>query len=102
MAIVERGNVVLEVSDDDIQRYIDKGYNLTDGHGTVIIKAIPNQVGELQSLVLKQEQEIEELKKLLEEYKSNIVKTSENDYIETENDYIEQKSKRGRPKKVKQ
>lgn len=73
MAIVERGNVVLEVADDDVDRYINKGYSLTDGHGNVLRRAIPRDVGELQHLVVKYEAEIKELKKQLEEQTASVV-----------------------------
>ena len=99
MAIVERGNVVLEVSDDDIQRYIDKGFNLTDGHGHILQEAIPNDIGALQKLVVTQKNEIDELKRQIEKYKSNLVIPLQNDEIEIIDDQIEQKPKRGRRKK---
>lgn len=90
MAIVERGNAVLEIADDDVQRYIDKGFSLTDGHGNIIQRAIPNNVGELQRLVIKQQQEIDQLKAKIKEFTT---------IPEEPEVVIEPKPKRGRRKK---
>ena len=67
MAVVERYNVVLRIADSDIQRYLDKGYSLTDGHGNIIKQTIPNDIGELKQLVVKQQNEIAELKAKIKE-----------------------------------
>lgn len=67
MAIVERGNVVLEVADDDIQRYLDKGYNVTDGKGSILKQTLVLSTGELHQIIAKKDAEIAELKKQIEE-----------------------------------
>lgn len=41
MAYVRRANVVLEVPEDDVERYLDKGYTHIDEKGNVLEKAIP-------------------------------------------------------------
>lgn len=61
MAHVQRANVFLTVPDDEIQRYIDKGYNVVDEYGNIIKQALPNNVGDLQILVVKYEKRIKEL-----------------------------------------
>lgn len=86
MAIVERGNVVLEIADDDITRYLNKGYSVTDGKGNIVKQAIPKDIGELQRLVIKYEQEVKELRAELEALKS---KTAE-----SESNTVEEKPKR--------
>ena len=96
MTIVERGNVVLRIDDEDVQRYLDKGYNVTDGHGHILQRAMPQDVGELQQLVVKYEKEIAELKaKLAESVIAPKEKVTES-VVETV------KPKRGRPKKVEE
>lgn len=67
MAIVERGNVVLEVADDDIQRYLDKGYSVTDGKGTILQQTLALSTGELHQIIAKKDAEIAELKKQIKE-----------------------------------
>lgn len=67
MAIVERGNVVLEIADDDIQRYLDKGYSVTDGKGTVLQQTLVLSTGELHQIIAKKDAEIAELKKQIKE-----------------------------------
>ena len=62
MAIVERGNVVLEIADDDIQRYLDKGYSVTDGKGTILQRTTNMSVGELNKVIAEKDAEILQLK----------------------------------------
>lgn len=62
MAIVERSNVVLEIADDDIQRYLDKGYNVTDGKGTILQRTPNMSVGELHKVIAEKDAEILQLK----------------------------------------
>lgn len=62
MPLVQKLNVVLEVSDAQLERYIDKGYDVIDDNGQVIKEAIPNDLNKLQITVVKQKQEIAALK----------------------------------------
>ena len=63
MPLVQKLNVVLEVSDAQLERYIDKGYDvIDDDNGQVIKEAIPNDLNKLQITVVKQKQEIAALK----------------------------------------
>ena len=82
MAIVERGNVVLRIADDDIQRYLDKGYSVTDGHGNVLKQAIPNDIGELHRLVIKQQSEIESLNAKIKELTEKSFKPKKSKKVE--------------------
>lgn len=58
---VERGNVILRVPEDDVQRYYDQGFNLLDDNGNVIKKSLPNDVGTLQKAFINHTKKIEEL-----------------------------------------
>ena len=61
MARVERGNVVLQVKDFEIQHYLNLGYNLTDEAGNILQESIPTNVGELQKAYLEHTKKIAEL-----------------------------------------
>lgn len=61
MVRVERGNVVLRVDEADIQYYLNQGYNLTDETGTILQRAIPTNLGELQTYYVKSTEKIAEL-----------------------------------------
>lgn len=66
---VERGNVVLEIPEDYVQRYIDRGFNLLDKNGKVIKASIPNDVGTLQKAFVEHTEEIKKLKAELAQLK---------------------------------
>lgn len=59
---VQRANVVLEISESLVDRYIDQGYNVIDAEGNVIKASIPKDVGTLQKAYVDHLQEIEKLK----------------------------------------
>lgn len=61
MARVERGNVVLQVKDYEVQHYLNLGYNLTDEAGNILKKSIPTNIGELQTAYLEHTKKIAEL-----------------------------------------
>jgi len=69
MVKVGRANVVLDVNDVDVQHYIDKGYNLLDDDGNVVIEAVPKDLNTLQKAFVEKTKEIEMLKKQLEDLK---------------------------------
>ena len=58
---IERGNVVLRVPEENVQRYIDQGYSLVDANGNVIKQSIPNDVGTLQRAFVEHTKQIEKL-----------------------------------------
>ena len=65
MARVERGNVVLHIADNEVQHYLQLGYNLTDESGNVISSAIPSNLGVLQKYYVEHTEKIEELEKTI-------------------------------------
>lgn len=67
---VERGNVVLRVPDDDVQRYIDNGYNLIDDNGNVLQSSVPKDLGTLQRAYEEQTARVKELESEIEKLKS--------------------------------
>lgn len=81
MARVERGNVVLHINDDEVERYLRMGFNLTNAVGNVITNAVPHDTTALQKAYIESQQKIEELEdtvaKLtaeLDTYKSKAVR----------------------------
>jgi microcompartment protein CcmL/EutN len=74
MIKVRNGNVILEVEgdEDNVQRYLDKGFSIVDPVTEQVIKeAIPNTVNELKVLVIKQKNRIAELEAELSELKNS-------------------------------
>lgn len=61
MARVQRGNVVLDVKEYEVQRYLQLGYDLTSPDGKVIKSAIPTDYATLQKLYLENTAKIAEL-----------------------------------------
>jgi len=61
MARVQRGNVVLNVPEDEVQRYLQLGYNLTSPDGKILQAAIPNDFGTLQKAYVDNMARIAEL-----------------------------------------
>ena len=65
MARVQRGNVVLNVEDFEVRRYLELGYNLTDISGKVLKEAIPHDFSTLQKCYLEQTAKISELEDVI-------------------------------------
>lgn len=62
MARVQRGNVVLRVSDTEVNKYMAKGFSLIDEAGRVIKQSVPTELGQLQRAYSEQAAIIEALK----------------------------------------
>ena len=58
---VQRGNVVLRVEENEVQRYLNLGYDLTSPSGMVLKSAIPNDLGTLQQAYIDHQARISEL-----------------------------------------
>ena len=66
MLYAERGNRVKQISEQDIQKYVEQGYVITDGRGTVIKETVPTDLSALKLEYNKHIAEIESLKKAIE------------------------------------
>ena len=64
---VERGNVVLKVEENEVQRYLNLGYNVTNDRGEIIQASIPSNLGELQLAYVENQKRIEELEYLVDQ-----------------------------------
>lgn len=67
---VERGNTVLRISKDDVQRYLDQGYNLIDSNGNVLKASVPRDLGTLQKAYVDHTNKIKELEEEIAKLKS--------------------------------
>lgn len=70
--MVQKANKVLEIPEDRLQEFIEKGYNQIDDMGNIIKEAIPTDIGMLRikflehtRLISKYETEIAQLKNQL-------------------------------------
>lgn len=64
-AFVKRANVLLEVEDFEVDRYIDLGYNLVTENGQVLKRCIPSDLGTLKQAYINHSSKIKELEKEL-------------------------------------
>lgn len=48
MAEVQRGNVFLTIQEDEIEKYMAKGFSVVDKFGNVIRQSIPTELNQLQ------------------------------------------------------
>jgi regulator of replication initiation timing len=75
MAFVQRANVILEIADDDVQYYYQKGYNQIDEKtGKVILEAIPTDISVLRAKYMEHLKEIKELQAENEDLKKQLKK----------------------------
>lgn len=65
MVRIERGNVVLKVQEEEVQRYLLLGYNVTDDEGNIVKSSIPHDVGTLQRFYVEHKKRIEELESIV-------------------------------------
>lgn len=42
MVKIQRANTVLDIEDEDVERYVNLGYNVIDNRGNILREAIPN------------------------------------------------------------
>ena len=62
MNIVQRANVVLEVRNEEVDKYLARGFKLLNENGEVIRSATPNDLATFKEAYFRQQTEIEELK----------------------------------------
>lgn len=74
--MVQRDNVVLEIKEDAVDRYLAMGYNVIDSKGNVIKKTIPNDVKTLQKEYKEHLDKIKELENKVVELQEQISRAS--------------------------
>ena len=61
MVRIERGNVVLDVEDYEVDHYLLLGYNVIDEQGRIVRASIPTNMGVLQAAYVENEIKIKDL-----------------------------------------
>lgn len=74
MNIVQRANVVLKVRDEEVDKYLARGFSLLNENGEVIRSATPNDLATFKEAYIRQSKEIEDLKEQIEELKAELEK----------------------------
>ena len=74
MNIVQRANVVLKVRDEEVDKYLARGFSLLNENGEVIRSATPNDLATFKEAYIRQSKEIEELNSQIEELKAELEK----------------------------
>ena len=90
---VRKGNKILKISEDAIDRYMSQGYSVIDETGTVVNKATPVDTTTLKMEYSKMSDEIDSLKSTIEELEGTIeglnadikALTDDNTYLKQEN-----------------
>lgn len=72
-----RGNKILKISEDYIERYLGQGYSITDANGNLVKKGIPHDTNALTAEVKKQDAEIANLKTQVEAKDAEVKKLSD-------------------------
>lgn len=75
MAIVRRANVVYsDIKDEDIEYFMNNGFNLINERGEIIKEAMPRDLGTLQKCYTEHTAKIAELESEIAELKSELAK----------------------------
>lgn len=72
MAYVRRANVVLDVKESEVQRFVDMGYDLLDDNGFVVSKSVPNDTAALRKAFMDHEAEISKLNAIIDGLKAEL------------------------------
>lgn len=76
---VRKGNKILSIAEDAVDRYINQGYSVIDKTGAVITKAIPVGNNQLRAEYIRMSEEIDNFKA------ENKSLTEKIEYLEQEN-----------------
>ncbi len=85
---VRKANVVLTVTENEINKYLARGFTVYDDSGKIIAKPIPRDVGSLTKAYIEHEAEIKALKEKIAKLETQSTET--------------EKPKRTRAKKVEE
>ena len=76
---VRKGNKVLTVADDAVERYIGQGYSVIDETGAIVTKAMPVGNNQLKAEYIRMSDTIKSLEAEVKQLKST------NEYLDQEN-----------------
>ena len=99
MALVRRANVVLDIKDDQVDRYLDMGYSLIDKNCRVIKESTQKDVESLVARCDKQEKKIKALEEEIATYTETIENL--NNEIDALNEELEKAYSQAQPKTTK-
>lgn len=71
---VKRANVVLEVSESQLDYYMSQGYDVIDEQGNIIKASVPTDLGTLQKAYIENAETVAELKAEIEQLKAELAK----------------------------
>ena len=81
----QKGNKILRISEDAIERYLGMGYNIIGADGAVLQKAVPSDNNQLKLEYTKSVKEVESLKLEIQALeKKNALLTQENKRLSKE------------------
>lgn len=100
MTNVQRANVILTVTDNELDYYVSKGFNVIDKDGNIIKRATLNDVPSLKEAMIRLTAENDKLKADIEQY-SQQFEDMENHIRELE-EKLKQKPKRSSKKEPEQ
>lgn len=89
MIYAERGNRVKQISESEIQKYVEQGYKITDAGGNVIEDTVPLDIPTLRSAYKKHVEEIKALKAQIEFLNAELAKSSK--AVKKEEEPVEEK-----------
>jgi len=100
---VQRANVILQISKEQLDYYLTQGYDVIDSKGNVIKASVPKDLGTLQKAFVDNQAEIERLKKQIAELKkSEIAELKKSVVNVTQEEKPEQQVKQQRTRTKKQ
>ena len=76
MIYAERGNKVITIREDAIEKYVQQGYIIKDESGVVLRETIPTDVPNLRKAYIEHKKEIESLRQQIEELKATAKRTA--------------------------
>ena len=76
MIYAERGNKVINIKEESIQKYVEQGFKIYDDNGVVLSDTIPTDIPSLKKAYAEHKAEIESLKAENEQLKAQIAELS--------------------------
>lgn len=73
---VQRANVVLQISPQQVDYYLSQGYNVINEQGEVIQASVPKDLGTLQKAFVENEKTIESLQEEIADLKKKLKKAT--------------------------
>lgn len=67
---VKRGNVILRVTENELDHYVSSGFDVVNEDGSIIKEGVTNDVGALKNIIQRKDAEIEQLKSEIERLKT--------------------------------